>query len=117
MSDRHIVLDKRPGVSLVGVGTTWRCLFSKSVMRFKGPEATNACQGFQLYPGLKVGIGGAVHGFQYILDANLSSEYWVFLLVDKNNVFNKIKRSGMLWEVPHLWPSRAHFILDCYRHW
>ena len=72
MSGRLVVLDKQPGVSLVGVEETWRKLFSKCVLRVMGPKDTKTCQDYQLCARLKAGIYGTVQGFQYIWDANSS---------------------------------------------
>ena len=44
MSGRLITFEKQPGVCMVGVGETWRCLFTKCMLRFMGPEATSMCQ-------------------------------------------------------------------------
>ena len=63
-----IALDKPPGVRLVGVGETWRCLLSKIVLKVTGPEATMAYQYDQLCAGLKAVIDGAVHVVQSIWD-------------------------------------------------
>ena len=63
MSGQLVVLDKKPGVSLVGVEETWRQLFVKCVLRVMGPKDTNMCQDYQLCAGLKAGIDGTVHGF------------------------------------------------------
>ena len=54
ISVRLIALDKQLGVRLVGVGETWRWLFSKCVMKFTWPEATHACKDYQICAGLKV---------------------------------------------------------------
>ena len=72
MSGRLIELDKQPGVHMVGVGETWRCLFAKCVLKVVGPEATNACQYDQLCAGLKAVIDGVIHNVQYIWGANPS---------------------------------------------
>ena len=81
MSGRLIVLDKQPGVRLVGVGETRRRLFAKILLKVTGPEATMACQDDQLFSGLQAGIDGAVHRVQAILDKNLSTEDWAFFRV------------------------------------
>ena len=74
MSGRMIALDKQPSVRPVGVGETWRRLFSKIVLKVMGPESTMACQGDQLCSGLKVLIDGAIHGVQALWDENFSTE-------------------------------------------
>ena len=81
-----------------------------------GPEATNTWQDDHLCAVLKAGIGGAVHGYQDIWDANLSTENWWFLLMDAKNAFNEINHIGMLWTVRHLWLSEVHFIFNFYRY-
>ena len=53
MSGRMVVLNKQPGVRPVGIGETWRRLFSNIVLKFTGPEATTACQDDQLCAGLE----------------------------------------------------------------
>ena len=90
MSGRLIALDKQPGLHPVGVGETWRRLFAKIGVKFKGPKATMVCQDDQLCAGLNAGIYGAVYGVQDIWDENSTTEDWRFLFVDTNIVFNEI---------------------------
>ena len=90
MSSLLIALDKQPVVHPVGVGKTWRCLFTKCVLRFTGHKATNASQDCQICAELKAVIDGTVHGFQATWDANSSTEDWRFLLVDAEKTFNEI---------------------------
>ena len=61
MLGRLMALDKKPGVHPVGVGETWRRLFSKIVLKFTGLEVTMACQDYQICVILKEGIYGLVH--------------------------------------------------------
>ena len=68
MSCHLIALDKQPGVRPVGVGETWRRLFSKIVLKVTGPEATMSCQDDQLCDRLKAGIDGAINGDQVLWD-------------------------------------------------
>ena len=63
-----IALGKQPGVSPVGVGEMWIPLFAKCVLRFMGPESTNAFQDDQLCAVLKLVIDGAAYGVQSIWD-------------------------------------------------
>ena len=44
MSGRLIAIDRHSGVFPVRVGETWRCLFTKILLRVTGPEATSMCQ-------------------------------------------------------------------------
>ena len=83
MSGHLIALDKNPGVRPVGVGETWRGIFSNIVLKVTGPEVTMACQDDQLCAGLEVGIDGMFHRVQAIWDKNLTMNDWVFLLIDK----------------------------------
>ena len=90
LSGRMIALDKHPGVRPVGVGETWRRIFSKIVLKVTGPEETMACQDDQLCAGLKAGIDDAIHGVQDLWDKNPFTEECFFKLVDANNAFNEI---------------------------
>ena len=83
MSGRLIMLDKQPVVHPAVVGKPWRCLFAKCVLKATGHKATNACQDDHICAVPKVVIDEAVHGVQDIWDANLSTEMFCFLLVDK----------------------------------
>ena len=65
--------------------------------------------------GLNAEIYRAVHGVEYIWEANSTEENWGVLLVDAKNACKKINQSIMLWGVCHLWPSGARFVLNCYR--
>ena len=76
-----------------------------------------ACQDDQLCAGLKVGIYDTIHGVQALWDKNLTTEEWVFLLVDAKNALNNIIRVGLIWTVRHLWSSGARFVFNCYCHW
>ena len=102
MSGRLIALDKQHGVRTVGVGKTWRRIFSKILLKVTGPEATMACQDDQLCAVIKAVINGAIYGVQDLRDENLTTENWVFLIIDAKNAFNEINRFGMLWTVRHL---------------
>ena len=117
MSGLLIALDNYLVMRLVGVGETWRRIFAKCVLKVTGTRSTNTCQDDHICDGSKAGIDGAVHGIQYILDANLYTENWDFLLVYAKNAFNETNRIGMLWIVCHLWPSVACFVFNCYCHW
>ena len=81
MSGCLIAIKKQPCVLPVGVGETWRQLFSKCVLKVTRPEATNAFQDEHICARLKVVIYRSVHGDQNIWDANLSTKYWSFLLL------------------------------------
>ena len=69
VSGRLIALDKLPGVRPVGVGETWRCLFSKCILEVTIYEATNTCRYDHLCAGLKAGINMVLHWVKYILEA------------------------------------------------
>ena len=58
----------------------------------------------QLCDGLKTVIDGAIHRVQALWDKNLTTEGWVFLLVDTKYVFNEINLVVMVWKVRHLCP-------------
>ena len=73
MSVRLIVIDKQPGVCPVGVGETWRRLFSDIVLKVRVPEATMVCQYEQLCAVIKAGIDGTIRGVQALWDENLST--------------------------------------------
>ena len=81
-------LDKQPGVCMVSVGETWRRLFSKCVLKFTVPEATNVYQYYHICSKLRTGIDRAVHDVKYIWDVNSSIENWGFLLVYAKKLFN-----------------------------
>ena len=68
MSGWLITLDKQPDVRPVGIGETWRRLFSKIVLKVTVLEATMTCQYGQLCAGLKAGINGAIHRVQALWD-------------------------------------------------
>ena len=62
ISSQLIALDKQPGVRPVGVGETWRRLFSNILLKVTGSEATMACQDDQLCARIMAVIDGGVHG-------------------------------------------------------
>ena len=108
MSGHLIVLDKQLGVLLVGVRETWCRNFANCVMKVTEPEANHAFTDDQICAGLKSGIYWAVHGFQYIWDANYTKKKWAFLLIDAENAFIEMNQIRMLCMVCNLWPSGAH---------
>ena len=58
---RLVALDKRPGVSPVGIGETLRRALAKLVMRAAEDQAKTACSNLHLCAGLEDGIEGATH--------------------------------------------------------
>ena len=74
MSGLLIVIDKHPGVHLVGVGETWRPLFETIVIKVTGSEATMACHYDQLCAGLEAGIDSVIHRVQDICEEQISTE-------------------------------------------
>ena len=56
-----VAIDKRPGVSPVGIGETLRGYLAKLVMREAGYQSNTECGNLQLCEGLEVGIYGATH--------------------------------------------------------
>ena len=64
---------QQAGVCPVGVGETWRRLFTECVLKFTVPKATNSCQYDQSCAGLKAGIIGASHWVQDIWDSKSST--------------------------------------------
>ena len=61
MAYRLVALDKRPGVSLVGIGETLHQASAKLVMRAAGDQANMYCRRLQLCAGLEANIKGATH--------------------------------------------------------
>ena len=61
MSGRLIALDKKPGISPVGVGETWRRMMEKCLLSVPGPETKAACGTTQIAWGVEAGIEGAIH--------------------------------------------------------
>ena len=66
------------------------------MLKVTGTEATMEYQDDQLRDQLKAGINGAIHSVQYIWDKNLTTEDWVFLLVDAKNTFSEINQVRMM---------------------
>ena len=64
MSGQKFLLEKQPGVRLVGAGEKWQHIFSKIVLTITGLESTMAYQDYQLCAGLKAGINGTIHRVQ-----------------------------------------------------
>ena len=83
MLSHLIPLDQQLVFCPVEVGENWRCLFDKCVLRVTGPEATNACQDYQLCVRLKAVIYSAVYRVQAISETKPTTKYWVFILLDE----------------------------------
>ena len=49
------------------------------------PKITNTCQDDHICAGLKAVIDSAVHRVQYIWDTKLTTEDWVFILIEAKN--------------------------------
>jgi len=141
MACRLVALDKQPGVRPIGIGSIFRRLMAKSLIKVIGPQATAACGNFNLCAGLPSGIEGAVHAVRSSTVPPPPGEAPVpplpaadtapvprptvptgpviptgVLLVDAKNGFNEISRKAMLWTVRRLWPNGAAFAYNCYRH-
>ena len=102
VSSRLIALDKNPGVILVRVIETSRCLISKIFIKVTRSEAIMVCQDYRLCTSHKAEIYGTVHVAQAIWDKKMTTEDWGFLPVDAKYAFNEINRIMMLWKVHHL---------------
>ena len=61
MAFRLVVLDKIPGVHLVGIRETLRWALSKNFMRAAGDQAKKACENLQMCAGLEFGIKGETY--------------------------------------------------------
>ena len=103
MSGRVIVLDKQPGIRLVGVGETWRRLMAKCLLKVAGIEAKAACGTTQLAGQVEAGIEGDIHVMRILWEEHAREEDWGFILSDAHNVFNEEKRTAMLWAVRKEW--------------
>ena len=62
-------------------------------------------------------IEGGINAMRLLWVQHYQAEDWGFLLIDAQNTFNEENRMAMLWDVWNDWPSAAHFIFNCYRHW
>ena len=60
------------------------------------PEATMACQDYNLCDRHKAVIDDAVHGVQAICDEKSTTEDWGFLHVYSKNKFNDINGFGIM---------------------
>ena len=105
-------MDKSPGIRPVRIGKTWRRLLVKCLVRVAGQEDKAACGTKQLAGGVEVGIEGAIHAARLQWTQNSQEEEWGFLLIDARNVFNEEKRTAILWDVRHEWPSGAQFTFN-----
>eukprot|EP00978_Attheya_sp_CCMP212_P041116 scaffold231684_cov46-Attheya_sp.AAC.1 len=72
MASRLVALDKQPGVRPVGIGSIFRRLFAKCLIKVIGHEATSACGNVNLCAGLPAGIEGAVHAVRQSFDEGVS---------------------------------------------
>ena len=114
---RLIALDKHQEVRLVGVGETLLQLMVKCTLGVAGQEAKVACGTKQLTGGVDACIEGGIHGMHLLWVQNSQEEDWGLLLIDEQNEFNEDRRTAMLWDVWHEWPSSANFTFNFYCHW
>ena len=142
MAGRLVALDKQPGVRPVGIGSIFRRLMAKCVIKAIGRQATTVCGSLNLCAGLPAGIEGAVHAVREHSNPPPTGEEAPLpppppaeddapprpaepmedasptgtLLVDARNGFNELGRKAMLWTVRQRWPNGATFAFNCYRH-
>ena len=142
MAGRLVALDKLPGVRPVGIGSIFRRLLAKSLIKVIGQQATAACSNMNLCAGLPSGIEGAVHAVRAVtnpeqiegeaplppeppsqeteppegVDPFHNETPTGTLLVDARNGFNELSRKAMLWTVRSRWAGGAKFAFNCYRH-
>jgi hypothetical protein len=50
-------------------------------------------------------------------ETKLTQHEWGLLLINAKNAFNEGNWMKMLWTIQHKWPSGAHFMFNCYKHW
>ena len=70
--------------------------------------------------GIRIDLGakieGGVHAMKTMWDTVKEEEEMGFLLIDARNAFNEGNRTRKLWTIWYLWPMRARFSFNCYRH-
>ena len=77
-----------------------------------GTYANEAYWTEKLCGGLEYGIEGGIHVVQLLWHQHDKEEYWGFLLIGARNALNEEKRTAILWEVRHNWPSGAQFAFN-----
>ena len=77
-----------------------------------GQEAKATCGTEQINGGVETGIEGGIHAMRLMWHKNSQEEDWGFLLIDAWSAFNEAKRTAMLWDVRHEWPSGAQFTFN-----
>ena len=78
VSNRLIALDKCPGVRLVGIGETLRCIIGKMVCTATRLDLEVQCGTDQLCTGIKCGIEGAVHAMCSLFAQHQLHSGWGF---------------------------------------
>ena len=102
----------------------WRSLSAKIVIKVTGPESDMACQDGQVRARLKALIDGALHRVQAIWGEKLTTEDWVFILVDEKCVqldqlsWNAVKRLSFM-AIPKLlcYKLLLSLVIDCFAEW
>ena len=58
-----------------------------------------------------------MHTIWLLQQQHLQEEYWCFLLIDGQNVFNEYNCVAMLWAVQFKWYSDMKFSFNVYYHY
>ena len=107
ISSRLIPLDKNPGVRPIAIGEVLRRLIGKSVVTALKSNVLISVGDLQLCGGQKSDCEAAVHATRILFkESNCDG----ILLVDADNVFNRINRRVMMHNVQIICPEIATFI-------
>uniref|UniRef100_A0A0G4HUJ5 Reverse transcriptase domain-containing protein n=1 Tax=Chromera velia CCMP2878 TaxID=1169474 RepID=A0A0G4HUJ5_9ALVE len=120
---RLVMLDKCPGVRLIGIreAIRRRGVLGKAVMKETREELQEVCGAHQLCSGLMGGLEGGIHIVRELWET-LTQEAgddpekaFGTLLIDAKNAFNTANRTAGLWNVRILWPRASTFLFNYYK--
>ena len=108
---RLIRLDKRLGISSIGVGEVLRRIAGKTVMILLKKDVLQAAGSLQLCGGQVAGSEATIHAMHDVFNDDNTEG---ILLIDAENAFNSINRKVMLHNLKLICPVIATYILNCY---
>ena len=109
---RLIPLNKYPGLRPVGVGEVLRSISGKVVMMISKQDVMKATGSLQVFVGKEASNETAIHAVHEIFKDHTIE---ALLLIDAENEFNAINRTGMLHNISVICPIISTYRSNCYK--
>ena len=82
------------------------------ILKVSVQEAKETCRTYQLCVGMEEGIEGVIHTIIFLWQKHSQEEYWGFLILNTQKLFNEENQMEILRAVQFDWTSGAQFAFN-----